>query len=110
MNFITKQWNHGYIKMTYNWRKIIIWTHNEEKTVSAERFITAFKNKIYKCMTSVSKNVHIDKLDDIVNKYNNTYHSTDKMKPVDLKSSTYIDYCKKVNDKDPKFKIADILN
>ena len=53
---------------------------------------------------------NIDKLDDIVNKYNNTYQSTIKMKPVDLKSSTHIDYCKKVNDKDPKFKIGDIPN
>ena len=75
--------------MTYNWRKIIIWTHNGEKSVSAERFIRAFKNKIYKCMTSVSKNVYIDKLDDIVNKYNNTYHKTINIKPVDVKSSTY---------------------
>ena len=53
---------------------------------------------------------NIDKLDDIVNKYNNTYQSTIKMKSVDLKSSTHIDYCKKVNDKDPKFKIGDIPN
>ena len=51
-------------------------THNEQKSVVAERFIITLKNKVYKCMTSVSKNVCIDKLDDIVNKYNNTYHST----------------------------------
>ena len=56
-----------------------------------------YKNKIYKYMTSVSKNVYIDKLDDIVNKYNNTYHSTIKMKPVDVKSSTYIDSSKEIN-------------
>ena len=49
-------------------------------------------NKIYKYMTSISKNVYIDKLDDIVNKYNNTYHSTSKIKPVNVKSSTYINY------------------
>ena len=66
-------------------------THNEEKSVFAERFIRTLKNKIYKCMTSVSKNVYIDKLDDTVNKYNNTYHSTFKMNSVDVKSSTYID-------------------
>ena len=51
-------------------------THNEQKSVFAERFIRTLKNKIYKYMTSVSKNVYIDKLDDIVHKYNNTYHST----------------------------------
>ena len=54
-------------------------THNEGKFVS-ERFIRTLKNKIYKYMISVSKNVYIDKLDDIVNKYNNTYHSTIKIK------------------------------
>ena len=60
-------------------------------------------------MTSISKNIHIDKLDDIVNKYNNTYHNTIKMKPVDEKPNTYIDCSKKINDKDPKFKIDDIV-
>ena len=84
-------------------------THNEGKSVTAERFITTLKNKIYKSMTSISKNVYIDKLDDIVNKYNNTYHSTIKMKPVDVKSNTYIDYSKEINNKDPKFKIGDIV-
>ena len=84
-------------------------THNEGKSVIAERFIRTLKNKIYKYMTSISKNVYIDKLDDIVNKYNNTYHSTIKMKPVDVKSNTYIDSSKEINDKDPKFKIGDIV-
>ena len=60
-------------------------------------------------MTSISKNVYIDKLDDIINKYNNTYHSTIKMKIVDVKSNTYIDSSKKINDKDPDFKIGDIV-
>ena len=60
-------------------------------------------------MTSVSKNVYIDKLYDIVNKYNNTYHSAIKRKPVDVKSNTYIDCSKEINDKYPKFKIADIV-
>ena len=60
-------------------------------------------------MTSKSINVYVDKLDDIVNKYRNTYHSTIKMKPVDVKSSPYIDSSKQINDKDPKFKIGDIL-
>ena len=58
-------------------------------------------------MISVSKIVFIDKLDGIVNKYNITYHSTIKMKPVDVKSNTYIDSSKEINDKDPKFKVGD---
>ena len=57
--------------------------HNEGKSVVAERFIRTLKNKIYKYMTAISKSVYIDKLDDIVNKYNNTYQRTIKMKPVD---------------------------
>ena len=60
-------------------------------------------------MTSVSKNVFLDKLDDIVNKQKNIYHSTIKMKPDDVKSNTYIDSSKKVNNKDPKFKTGDLL-
>ena len=56
-------------------------------------------------MNSISKNVYIDKYDDTDNKYNNTYHSTIKMKPADVKSSTYIDPSKEMNDIDPKFKI-----
>ena len=55
--------------------------HNEEKSVVAERFIRTLKNKLYKYMTLVSKNVYINKLDDIVDEYNNTYHRTIKMKP-----------------------------
>ena len=81
----------------------LYWTHNEEKSVIAERFIRTLKRKIYKYMTSISKNMCIGKLDDILNKYNNTYHSTIKMQPVDVKSSTYIDSSKEINDKDPKF-------
>ena len=58
-------------------------------------------------MTFVSKNVYIDKLDDIVNEYNNTYHRTIKMKPADVEDNTYIDFEKEVNDKDPKLKVGD---
>ena len=58
-------------------------------------------------MASISKNVYNDKLDDIVNKYYNTYHSTIKMKPVDVKSNIYIDSSKEINDKNPKLKIGD---
>ena len=85
-------------------------THNERKSVIVERFIRTLENKIYKYMTSISKKVYINKLDDIVTKYNNTYHSTIKMKPVDVKSSTYIDSSKEINNKDPKFKIYDVPN
>ena len=81
--------------------------HNERKSVIAERFIRTFKAKIYKYMTSVLKNVYIDKLDDIVSEYDNTYHRTIKIKHVDVKDNTYIDFKKKVNDKDPKFKVSD---
>ena len=62
--------------------------HNEEKSVAAERFIRTLKTKIYKHMTSVSKNLYINKLDDIVGEYNITYHRTIKMKPVDVKDNT----------------------
>ena len=58
-------------------------------------------------MTSVSKNVHIDKLDDVVGEHNNAYHRTIKMKSVDVKDNAYIDFKKEVNDKDPKFKVGD---
>ena len=58
-------------------------------------------------MTSVSKNVYIDKLGNIVDQYNNTYHKTIKMKPVDVKDNTYIGFKKEVNNKDPKFKVGD---
>ena len=79
---------------------------NEGKSVVAERFIRTLKAKIYKYMTAISKNVYIDKLDDIVNEYNNTC-TTIKMKPVDVKDNTYIDFEKEVNNKDPRFKIGD---
>ena len=84
-------------------------TYNEGKPVVAEKFIRALKNKIDKYMTSISKDVYIDKLDDIVNKYNNTHHNTIKMKPVDVKSNTYVDSNKEINNKNPKFKILVIL-
>ena len=81
--------------------------HYEGKSVVAERFIRTLKTKIYKYMTLVSKNVYTNKLDDIVGEYNNTYHRTIKMKPVNAKDNTYIDFKREVNDKDPKFKVGD---
>ena len=82
-------------------------TNNNGKSLIAERFIRTLKNKIYKYMTSISKNVYINKLDVIVKRYNNTYHTSIKMKPVSVNDNTYIDIKKEVNDKDPKFKIGD---
>ena len=83
-------------------------THNEGNSVAAERFIRTLKSKIYKYMTSISKNVYIDKLDDIVDEYNNTYHTIIKMKPIDVKDNTYINTSKEINNnKDPKFKVGD---
>ena len=83
-------------------------THNEGKSVVAERFIRTSKNKIYKYMASISKNVYIDKLDDIVNKYNDKYYRTIKMKPINIKSETYINSSKETYDKNPKYKVGDI--
>ena len=84
-------------------------THNERKSVVDVRFIKTLKNKIYKYITSISKNAHVDKLDDTVNKYNNTYHRTIKMKPVDVKPNVYTNSSKEINHKAPKFKIGDIV-
>ena len=82
--------------------------NNEGKSVvKGKRFVRTSKTKIYKYMTSASTNVYIDKLDDIVGEYNITYHRTIRMKPVDVKDSTCIDFTKEVNDKGPKFKAAD---
>ena len=61
-------------------------THNEEKSVVAERFIRTLKNQIYKHMTACSENVYFNVLNDIVDEYNNTYHKTIKMKSIDVKS------------------------
>ena len=82
-------------------------THNEGKSVVAEIFIRTLKSKIYKYMTSISKNVCIDELDDIVDEYNNTYHTTIKMKPIGVQDNTYINTDKEINDKSPKFKVGD---
>ena len=82
-------------------------TNNEGKSVVAERLIRTLKNKIYKHMTALSKNVYIDKLGDIVNEYNNAYHRKIKIKPADVKHNVYIDSSKEVNDKGPKLNVGD---
>ena len=83
-------------------------THNEEKSVVAERFIRTLKAEFISIWLQY-QNMGIDKLDYIVNKYNNTYYRLIKMKPADVKSSTYIDSSKEFNDEYPKFNIGDIF-
>ena len=82
-------------------------TYSEGKSVVAERFIRTLKNKIFKLMTAVSKNVYFDVLGDIVNEYNNTAHRTIKMKPIDVMDDSYVEYNEDFNKKDPKFKVGD---
>ena len=82
-------------------------TYNEGKSVVAERFIRTLKNKTFKHMTAISKNVYFDVLDNIVDKYNNTVHRTIKMKPIDVTDASYAEYSKGFNKKDPKFKVSD---
>ena len=100
-------YNNSFIKWLKNYDIQMHSIHNEGKSVVAERFIRTLKIKIYKYMTAISKNVYINKLYDIVNEYNDTYHRTIKMKPVDVKDNTYIDFEKEVYNEDPKFKIGD---
>ena len=101
-NAYFKKWLRGNDIVMYS-------THNEGKSVVAKRFIRTLKSKIYKHMTSISKNVYIDKLDDIVDEYNNTYHTTIKMKPIDVKDNTYINTSEEINNKDPKLKVGDYV-
>ena len=82
--------------------------HNEGKSVVAKRFRT-LKIKFVSILDFKSKNLYIDKLDDILNKFNNTYHSRIKIKPVDVKPNTYIESSKEINYHDPKFNIGDIV-
>ena len=81
-------------------------TNNEGKSFVTESFNRTLSNRTDKHLTAVSKNVYIDKLDDKVNQYNNAYHRTIKMKPVDVKDNAYIDSSKDVNDKDRKFTVG----
>ena len=81
-------------------------TYNEGKSVVAERFIRTLKTKLYKHMTATGKNVYYDVLDDVVNKYNNTKHSTIKMKPIDVKNNKRV-YFDEHNEKDSRFKVGD---
>ena len=81
-------------------------TFTKGKSVVAERFIRTLKNKLYKHMTVTNKNVYYDVLDDIVNKYNNTKHSTIKMKPTDVKNNKRV-YIDESNEKSARFNVGD---
>ena len=82
-------------------------THNEGKSVVAKRFIRTLKNKIYKHMTAVSKNVYDDILEDSVDEYNNTYHTTIRIKPKYVGDDSFAEYNEESNENNPKFKVAD---
>ena len=82
-------------------------TYNEGKSTVAETFIRTSKNKIYKHMTANSKNVYFGVLNDIVAEYNNTYHKTIKMKPIDIGDDSFAEYNDEFNEKGPKFKVGD---
>ena len=82
-------------------------TYNGGKSVVAERFIRTLKNKIYKHMTGVSKIVYLNGFYDIANIYNNTYDQTVKVRPIDIKSNSYVEYNIDSNEKYPKFRIGD---
>ena len=81
-------------------------TYNEGKSVVAERFIRTLKNKLYKHMTATGKIIYFDVLDNLVNKYNNTNHSTIKMKSIDIKNNKRV-HIDEHNEKDSRFKIGD---
>ena len=82
-------------------------TYNEGKSVVAEIFIRTLKNKIYRHITAILKNVCLNVLDDFVDEYNNTYHKTIKMKPIDAEDDSFAEYNEKSNEKDPKCKVGD---
>ena len=91
------------VSIVNGFQKII----SEIISVVADRFIRTLKNKIFKQMTAISKNVGFDVLDDIVNKYNNTVHRTIKMKPIDVTGDFYAECNEDFNKKNPKFKAGD---
>ena len=82
-------------------------TYKEGKSAVAERFIKTLKNKIFKHMTAISKNICFDALDDIVNKYNNTVYRTIKMNPIDVTSDSFAEYNEDSNLKNPKCKVGE---
>ena len=100
-------YNNVFEKWLFDNDIIMYSTYNEVKSVAAERFIITLKNKLYKHMTATSKNIYYDVLDDVVNKYNNTKHSTIKMKPIDVGDNNKRVYIDEHNEKDSRFKVGD---
>ena len=100
-------YNNNFKKWLSDNNIIMYSTYNEGKSVVDERFIRTLKNKLYKHMTATGKNVYYDVLDDIVNKYNNTKHSTIKMKPIDVGDNNNRVYVDEHNEKDSRFKVGD---
>ena len=105
MNFIIDQWKHGLKKMIYICIQLIM----KENLLLLKDLLESSRIEFINTWWLQYQNFYIDKLDDIVNKYNSTYHSTIKMKPVDVKSSTYVDPSKEINNKSSRFKISDIV-
>ena len=99
-------YNNNFKKWLSDNNIIMYSTYNEGKSVVAERFIRTLKNKLYKHMTATGKNVYYDVLDDIINKYNNTKHSTIKMKPIDVKNNKRV-CIDEHNEKDSRFQVGD---
>ena len=83
--------------------------NNEGKSVVAERFIKTLKNKIYKHITIIGKNVYFNVFDDIIKDYNNTIHNSIKMKPKYVKDNTFIDNIEEQNKEYPEFKVGDYV-
>ena len=100
-------YNNNFKKWLSDNNIIMYSTYNEGKSVVAERFIRTLKNKLYKHMTATGKNVYYDVLDDIVNEYNNTKHSTIKMKPTDVGNNNKRVYIDEHNEKRSRFKVGD---
>ena len=100
-------YNHVFKKWLSDNDIIMYSTFNEGKSVVAERFIRTLKNKLYKHMTSIGKDVYYDVLDDIVNEYNNTKHSTIKMKPKDVKDDNKRVYIDGHNEKRARYNVGD---
>ena len=99
-------YNHNFKKWLSGNDIIMYSTYNEGKSVVVERFIRTLKNKLDKHMTASAKNVYYDVLDDVVNIYNNTKHSTIKMKPIDVGDNKRV-YIDEHNEKDSRFKVGD---
>ena len=103
---VSEFYNNDFKKWLSDNNIIMYSTYNEGKSVVAERFIRTLKNKFYKHMTATGKNVYYDVLDDAVSKYNNTKHSTIKMKPIDVKNNKRV-YIDEHNEKAGRFKVGD---